>query len=320
MSFQELYLRNCKIVSVNGMLKDLPSLVKVDLSSNYLVSLELPSFVPLTELKFVDLQNNHLKCDKPTQYLMEWFRKHEIKYEGPFCAVQRQEMLQRMQSLDKFTQKDIDESDSLKNTSLAKINASEVEEELVMGLFNKTYFKRCLLMDHEIVCHLLETCKESCNRMAGEDQKNFNLIHMLLFCFVCVVLGVVIGAIGMDFYKKKRGKRRGERQPESGESTQSSDADQLPDPTDNTKSEVDLPLNELLPSTRALTPSPTPELLPNRPESPLSPISAAAVSLSSGLTISSTETEISNTDIGTVELMMPEGKCTSPLHLLMRTA
>lgn len=178
------------------MLKSLPSLQKVDLSSNLLVSLDLPSFVPLVDLKFVDLENNFLRCDKPTQYLMEWFRKHAIEYEGPFCAVQRQDMFQRMElSLDKLNEKDIEENEMLRNTSLAKINASHVEKELVMSLFNKTYFKRCLLMDHEFVCHLLENCKESlnCEKYMDEQQRHTQL--NFYFILVVFIIGVFIGCV-----------------------------------------------------------------------------------------------------------------------------
>ena len=73
------------------MLRDVPSLVKIDLSGNFLISLELSSFVHLTKLRIVDLQNNNLKCDEPTQNLMEWFWEQEIQYDGPLCGIQRQE-------------------------------------------------------------------------------------------------------------------------------------------------------------------------------------------------------------------------------------
>lgn len=79
-------MKNCKIVSLNRMFNHLPSLETVDLTSNLLVSLDIPTFIPMTELRFVDLENNFIKCDKPTQYLMDWFRQHNIKYDGPFCG------------------------------------------------------------------------------------------------------------------------------------------------------------------------------------------------------------------------------------------
>lgn len=67
------------------MLRNLPNLETVDLSHNLLGSLEIPSFVSLLELKMVNLDANFLKCDKPTQYLMDWFRKQAVRYSGPDC-------------------------------------------------------------------------------------------------------------------------------------------------------------------------------------------------------------------------------------------
>ena len=66
-----------------------------------------------------------------------------------------------------------------------------------MGLFNKTYFKRCLLMDHEFVCHLLENCKDSfnCEKYVQEHQRN-NHMSFYLFLFV-LTFGIFIGAICM---------------------------------------------------------------------------------------------------------------------------
>lgn len=180
------------------MLQHLPSLERVDLSSNLLVSLDLTSFVPLTYLKSVNLEHNFLKCNKPTQYLMDWLRKHEIAYEGPFCAVQRQDMFQRLEmhtSLDKITDKDIEENDLLRNNSLATLNATRVEQELIMTLFNKTYFKRCLLMDHEFVCHLLENCKNSlsCDKYLEEQQRHTRVNYY--FVLAIFVIGVFLGCV-----------------------------------------------------------------------------------------------------------------------------
>lgn len=178
------------------MLNHLPSLQKIDLSNNLLKSLDIPSFVPAKDLKFVNLEANYLSCDKPTQYLMDWFRKYSITYEGPFCAIQRKDMFQRMEmSLDKISVKDIEENDLLRNTSLAKINATQVEKELVMSLFNKTYFKRCLIMDHEFVCHLLENCKDSlnCEKYMDEQQRHTKLNYY--FVIAIFVIGVFIGCV-----------------------------------------------------------------------------------------------------------------------------
>lgn len=62
------------------MLRFLPSLETVDLSSNFLVSLAIPSFVPLIQLHFVDLEKNNFRCDKSTQFLFNWLKENEIEY------------------------------------------------------------------------------------------------------------------------------------------------------------------------------------------------------------------------------------------------
>lgn len=189
-------MRNSKLVSVNGLMSKLPSLQRVDLSQNLITTLDIPSFVPLSELQFVNLEGNFLRCDKPTQYLMDWFRKHDIKYEGPFCAIQRQDMFQRIEmSLDKLNETDIRENELLRNASLAKINVTHIETELAMSLFNKTYFKRCLLMDHEFVCHLLENCKESmnCEKYLEQQQKQNQM--GLFFHLVIFIIGIFIGCV-----------------------------------------------------------------------------------------------------------------------------
>lgn len=100
-----------------------------------------------------------------------------------------------MTDLDLINQSDIAENDVLRNTSLARINATQVEKELVMSLFNKTYFKRCLIMDHEFVCHLLENCKNSlnCEKYLNEQQKHTQL--NFYFVIVIFIIGVFIGCI-----------------------------------------------------------------------------------------------------------------------------
>lgn len=75
-------MKNCKIVSVNEMLRFLHSLETVDLSNNFLVSLAIPSFVPLHELQFVNLEKNNFRCDKPTQFLFNWLRENAIEYKA----------------------------------------------------------------------------------------------------------------------------------------------------------------------------------------------------------------------------------------------
>lgn len=184
------------MITISGMFSNIPNLQTLDVSGNLLSTLDLPTFVPLIDLKYVNLEKNFLKCDKSTQYLMDWLRKHSIKYEGHFCAVQRKDMFQRMEmSLDKINTSDIQENDMLKNTSLAKMNATAVEKEFVMSLFNKTYFKRCLMMDHEFVCHLLENCKESlnCEKYMEEQQRHTKI--NFYFIIAIFVIGMFIGAV-----------------------------------------------------------------------------------------------------------------------------
>lgn len=64
-----------------------------------------------------------------------------------------------------------------------------------MSLFNKTYFKRCLIMDHEFVCHLLENCKNSlnCEKYLDEQQKHTQL--NFYFVLIIFIIGVFIGCI-----------------------------------------------------------------------------------------------------------------------------
>lgn len=180
------------------MLKHLPSLERVDLSGNLITTLDLASFIPLSYLRFASLDENFLRCDdKATQYLLDWLRKHSIEYVGPFCAIQRTpEMYQRMEmSLDQLNAKDVEENERLRNSSLATLNTTQVEQEQIMSLFNKTYFKRCLIMDHEFVCHLLENCKNSlnCDRYLDEQQRHTKI--NFYFVVAVFVIGMFIGCV-----------------------------------------------------------------------------------------------------------------------------
>lgn len=103
-----------------------------------------------------------------------------------------------MRAIDTINDMDIEEdketTQSSGSTTVA-VNSAAVENEIQISMFDKTYFKRCLLMDHEFVCHLLENCKESlnCDKYVNERNKYINM--QFYFILTIFTIGMVVGGV-----------------------------------------------------------------------------------------------------------------------------
>lgn len=68
------------------MFEDMTNLQLIDLAGNYLVVLEVSSFVMLPRLESVNFEGNFFKCDKPIMFLISWLKKHRIEYKATNCG------------------------------------------------------------------------------------------------------------------------------------------------------------------------------------------------------------------------------------------
>lgn len=79
---QVLNLQNCRIKALpERMFNRLPNLKKLDLSHNYMVTLNTEVLQPLPKLERVELRNEYWKCDPPFIAAESWIVSHGIIYE-----------------------------------------------------------------------------------------------------------------------------------------------------------------------------------------------------------------------------------------------
>lgn len=118
-----LNLNNCRIKSLpDRIFSRLPNIKKLDLSENYLVSLNTEVLRPLRKLERLELRNDYWNCDPSFMAVEAWITSHGISYVKQ-CIKKTPIMFEKMISAVPVERVDVDVSDiwnitTIKNETL----------------------------------------------------------------------------------------------------------------------------------------------------------------------------------------------------------
>lgn len=97
--FQVLNLNNCRIKALpERLFTRLPNLRKLDLSENYVISLNIEVLKPLRKLQRIELQSEYWQCNPEFIGIETWITSHGISYEKQ-CKKKTPKMMEKMISV-----------------------------------------------------------------------------------------------------------------------------------------------------------------------------------------------------------------------------
>lgn len=108
---QVLNLQNCRIKALpERLFNRLPNLKKLDLSENYMVTLNIEVLQPLHKLERLELRNDYWQCDPLFITSESWILSHGITYEE-ICKKKRPKMFDKIISAVTTERQEVDVND-----------------------------------------------------------------------------------------------------------------------------------------------------------------------------------------------------------------
>lgn len=132
-----LNLNNCRIKSLpDRLFTRLPNLKKLDISENYMITLNTKVLVPLRKLERIELRNEYWKCDSDFIDVESWIASKSISYQKQ-CNKKALKMSEKMISIVSVEKEDVDVNDVWNITTPAKNITVPVIETTTLTPFEK---------------------------------------------------------------------------------------------------------------------------------------------------------------------------------------